>query len=181
MLTNDAHHYGLISKLLHWLIALMILTLIAVGIYMTGLDKEDPTRGQIYSLHKAFGVTVLGLAVLRILWVRLSQPPELPAGLQDWEKTLSKLVKGLMYLLMLAVPLAGYLLSNSAGKPVSYFGLFELPAVVGKNSDWAEVFGEVHEIFAFVLLGLVGLHLAGALKHRFLDKRPDVDVLKRML
>ena len=181
MLTNNHERYGLISKSLHWLIALLILSLIAVGMYMTELDKEAPLRAQIYGLHKAFGVTVLGLVVLRILWIKLSAPPLLPAALEHWERQLAKTVKVLLYITMLFTPLAGYLMSNAADKPVSFFGLAQLPAFVAPSKELRELFGEAHEILAYTLLTLVILHVVGALKHRLLDRNRDVDVLKRML
>jgi cytochrome b561 len=161
--------------------ALLILAMIGIGIYMTDLAKEDPLRAQLYSMHKAVGVTLLGLVVIRILWMLVSRPPVMPAALQRWEVVLAKSTVGLLYLLMLATPIAGYLMSNTGGKPVSYFGLFELPALLGENHDLHELLEEVHEFLAFSILALFTLHVAGALKHRFMDKNPDADVLKRML
>jgi cytochrome b561 len=181
MLINSADHYGLVSRFLHWAMALLILAMIGVGAYMTDLAKEDPLRAQLYSMHKAVGVTLLGLAVIRILWILVSRPPVMPDALQRWEVVLAKSTVGLLYLLMLATPIAGYLMTNTGGKPISYFGLFELPALMGENHDLHEVLEEVHEILAFTILALVGLHVIGALKHRFFDKDPNADVLKRML
>jgi cytochrome b561 len=181
MITNSADHYGLVSRFLHWVMAVLILAMIGIGAYMTDLAKEEPLRAQLYSMHKAVGVTLLGLAMIRILWVLVSRPPVMPAALQRWEVVLSKSTVGLLYLLMLATPIAGYLMSNTGGKPISYFGLFELPALMGENHDLHEVLEEVHGFLAFTILALAGLHVAGALKHRFLDKDPEADVLKRML
>jgi cytochrome b561 len=181
MLANSTERYGLISRALHWLMALMILTMIAVGAYMTDLDKEDPLRLQLYTLHKEIGVTVLTLAVIRILWVLMSRPPRLPGVLQRWEVILSKATTGLLYLLMLATPVAGYLMSNAAGKPIGFFGLFDMPVFIGENHDTHEFLEELHGFLAFSILALVGLHVAGAIKHRLIDKDPEADVLKRML
>ena len=181
MLTNSADRYGLVSRLLHWLMALLILAMIGIGAYMADLDKEDPLRTQLYTLHKEIGVTILVLAVLRILWILVSRPPVLPAALQRWEVILAKSTVGLLYLLMLATPMAGYLMTNTAGQPISYFGLFDLPALLGENHDLHETLEEVHEFLAFTILALVGLHALGALKHRFVDKDPGADVLRRML
>jgi cytochrome b561 len=181
MITNSADHYGLVSRFLHWVMAVLILAMIGIGAYMTDLAKEEPLRAQLYSMHKAVGVTLLGLAMIRILWVLVSRPPVMPAALQRWEVVLAKSTVGLLYLLMLATPIAGYLMTNTGGKPISYFGLFELPALMGENHDLHEALEEVHEILAFTILALVTLHFAGALKHRFFDKDPNADVLKRML
>ncbi len=181
MLINSAERYGVVSRFLHWAMALLILAMIGVGAYMTDLAKEDPLRAQLYSMHKAVGVTILGLAVIRILWILVSRPPVMPDALQRWEVVLAKSTVGLLYLLMLATPIVGYLMTNTGGKPISYFGLLELPVLMGENHDLHEVLEEAHEFLAFTILALVSLHVAGALKHRFIDKDPDADVLKRML
>jgi cytochrome b561 len=181
MLTNSADRYGAVSRFLHWVMALLILAMIGVGAYMSDLAREDPLRAQLYGMHKAVGVTLLGMAVIRILWVLVSRPPVMPAALQRWEVVLAKSTVGLLYLLMLATPIAGYLMSNTGGKPISYFGLFELPPLMGENHDLHEILEEVHEVLAFTVLALAALHIAGALKHRFIDKDPDADVLRRML
>jgi cytochrome b561 len=161
--------------------ALMIFAMIGIGAYMSDLAKEDPLRAQLYAMHKAVGVTLLGLAIIRILWILASRPPALPAALLRWEVVLARSTVGLLYLLMLATPIAGYLMSNTGGKAISYFGLFELPALLGENHDLHEALEEVHGFLAFTILALAGLHIAGALKHRYFDKDPDADVLKRML
>ena len=181
MFTNSADRYGLVSRFIHWVMALLILGMIGVGAYMTELAKEDPLRAQLYSMHKALGVTLLGLAMIRILWVLVSRPPLMPAALQRREVVLAKSTVGLLYLLMLATPVAGYLMSNTGGKPVSYFGLFDLPALMGKSHDLHELLEDVHGFLGYTVLALVGLHFVGAMKHRFIDKDPDADVLKRML
>jgi cytochrome b561 len=181
MLTNSADRYGLISRFLHWMMALLILAMIGVGAYMADLAKEDPLRAQLYTLHKEIGVTLLSLAVIRILWVLVSRAPVMPAALHRWEVILAKSTVGLLYLLMLATPIAGYLMTNTGGKPISYFGLFDMPVLVGENHDLHETLEEVHEFLAFSILALVGLHVLGAIKHRFIDRDPKADVLKRML
>jgi cytochrome b561 len=181
MLTNTADRYGLVSRLLHWLMALMIFIMLGVGTYMADLDKGDPLRPQLFGMHKAVGVTLLMLAVLRILWIFAAGRPTPPRALQPKEILISKAVIGLLYLLMLLTPVAGYLMSNAAGAPVSYFGLFQLPAFIGKSGELREALGELHEILAYGILALVVLHVLGALKHRLLSKDPEADVLKRML
>lgn len=181
MLKNNEQGFGLVSKLLHWGLALIIVLLIAVGLYMTGLEKEDPARLQIYGMHKAFGALVLLLTVVRISWLIYSRPPVLPAVLQVWEQKLSLLAKGLLYLLSLAVPSSGYVMSNAAGYSVSLFGLCDLPVLVAKNEELAKLANGAHGLLAYLLIGVVLLHVAGALKHRLLDKDPAADVMKRML
>lgn len=173
--------YTLLMRLLHWLIAIGILGMIGLGWYMHGLPDEHPDKYTLYNLHKSVGVTLLGLIVIRLL-ARFSSPiPELPPALRWWEKLLTKLTHFLMYILMLAVPVSGYLMSDFAGFPVEWFGLGEIPGFVPDSMDNSEYAEEVHEILPYILLGLVGLHVLGSLKHRFLDKNKDTDVLKRMI
>jgi cytochrome b561 len=181
MLTNSADRYGLVSRFLHWVMALLILAMIGVGAYMADLAREDPLRGQLYTLHKEIGVTILALAVIRILWIVVARAPVMPAVLQRWEVVLAKSTVGLLYLLMLATPIAGYLMTNTGGKPVSYFGLFDMPVLIGENHDLHKALEDVHGFLAFSILALVGLHVLGALKHRFIDTNAEADVLKRML
>lgn len=182
MLMNSSVRYGLVSRSLHWLLAAMILFMIGLGAYMTDLEKIDPLRSQLYGLHKSIGVTILLLAVVRIVWISLiSPPPPANRALLRIEVIISKSVIGLFYLLMIITPVAGYLMSNSFGKPVNYFGFVQLPALISQNHGLAESLEGVHLILAYSILVLVGLHVAGALKHRLLSKNPEADVLKRML
>lgn len=179
-MNDTAVRYHPLSRFLHWLMALLILGLIAVGVYMHELPDDAPNRLQLYTFHKTFGVIVFVLAWLRLAWSQIAKPPMLPAVLQGWETALAKITKLGLYLLMIATPLVGYAMSNFADKPVALFGRLELPALFAPGKDLAEAAGEVHEVFAFGLLALVVLHAAGALKHRLFD-RPEADVLKRML
>ncbi|KOR32549.1 hypothetical protein TI05_06615 [Achromatium sp. WMS3] len=181
MWKNSHERYGIVSKVLHWAMALMILSMIGLGVYMTGLELGDSSRFQLYSFHKSIGVTILILAIIRFFWIHISPPPKLPRALIRIEAVVAKIVQALLYVLMIATPLVGYLMSNSAGYGVNYFGMVQLPRLLGKNHAWHEIFAEAHAILAFAFLFLVALHVAGALKHRFLDKNVDADVLKRML
>lgn len=180
MLYNTTENYGAISKGLHWLMAILIFVLIGVGLYMAGLDDDDPSRKQLFFMHKSFGSLVMILLVLRLVWSLMSPPPQPLAALEPKEVLISRGVQVILYLLMLAVPFSGYALSTLNGYPVSFFGLFEMPSLFAKNPEMGELAGEAHEILAWTILGFVGLHVLGALKHRFLG-RPEADVLRRML
>lgn len=177
---NRSDRYDAFARILHWLMALMIFGLIGVGLYMSDLPREDALRPQLYTMHKTFGVLVLFLAVIRIAWALMSRQPELPRSLQSWEIGLTKIVRLGLYLLMLATPIVGYAMSNYGDKPVSLFGIVEMPVLFAPDHDLHEITEELHEILAFTLLGFAGLHILGALKHRFFDP-PESDVLKRML
>lgn len=180
MLGNTPERYGPLSRALHWLSALIIFALIGVGLYMTGLDKEDPSRLGIYNLHKAFGVLSVLLLVARIVWLRLSPAPALPAALTAPEQKVVTGVRALLYVLMVLVPMSGYVMSTAGGYPVSFFGLFQLPALIGESKALAEAAHEGHELLSYALLAFVLLHAAGALKHR-LKGNTEADLLKRML
>lgn len=172
--------YPLSSRILHWLMAAIILCLLGLGIYMKEfLPKDAVNRLQIYDLHKSFGVIVLILITIRILNRLIKNAPALPESMPKWEQLLAHLGHLGLYALMVVVPLSGYLMSNSFGFPVKLFGI-ELPFLIEKNFDHGKIFSEAHEISAYSLLALITLHILAALKHRFFD-RAENDVLKRML
>jgi cytochrome b561 len=180
MLINSENRYGLVSRLLHNVMLLLIFCMLGVGMYMTELDKTDEMRKLLYGMHMATGALVLALAVIRFVWLKVSPAPKPPVLLENWEKALTTTVKVLMYLLMLLIPIAGILMVNSKGLAVSFYGMFDLPMLVGKNDELHEIMEEVHEILAYSLLFLVVLHILGALKHRYFDMATDLDVIKRM-
>lgn len=173
--------YNGAARAIHWVSAALIIGLVVVGWYMSELPKDDPSRGSIYGLHKSVGVLGLLLLAARLVWLRLHPAPELPAALTENEKRLTKAIKSVLYLLMLLVPVSGCIMSQAAGHPVGFFGLFELPTLVGENKDLAGFAHETHELTAWGILALVALHMAGAVKHRLLDKNGETDVLARML
>ena len=177
-----AEKYSAFHRLLHWLMALIIVGMIVIGWYMSELPREDPLRGQLYGLHFSFGVTLFALAVLRLLTRAVGHvPPPLPA-LAGWEVTVSRVNYFLMYLLMLAVPVLGYLTVSTVpdSQGVSVFGLFSLPPLTGPDKELHETFETLHGYGAWTLATLIALHVLGALKHRYLDG-PEADVLPRMM
>lgn len=180
MLTNSENRYGLVSRAIHGIMLVLIFAMLGVGVYMTELEKTDEMRKVLFGLHMSTGVLVLFLAVIRLVWLKVSPPPKLPAALENWEKTITTVVKSLMYLLMLLIPIAGILVVNTKGIEVGFYGLFDLPMLTGENEELHELMEEVHEFLAFSLLFLVVLHVAGALKHRYFDMVEELDVIKRM-
>jgi cytochrome b561 len=180
MLVNSENRYGLLSRAIHGVMLLLIFGMLGVGMYMADLEKTDELRKTLFAMHMSTGVLVLVLAVIRVVWLRISAAPKLPTALEYWEKTLTTLVKSLMYLLMLLIPISGILMVNTNGHAVGFYGLFDLPVLIGENKDLHEWLEEIHELVAFSLLFLIILHVAGALKHRFFDMGNDLDVMKRM-
>lgn len=169
------------SRVLHWLSALVIVALLGVGLYMTGLDREDPSRAQIYGLHKSVGVLSLFLLLARLAWLRVRPGPDLPAVFNDKEKQVTRGIRSLLYLLLVLIPVSGWVMSNTAGYPVSFFGLFQMPTLLDKSEGLHELAEGVHALTAYAAAALVLLHAAGALKHRLRDRGGEADVLARML
>jgi cytochrome b561 len=159
--------------------ALMIIGLLAVGFFMTSLGEDDPLRFDLYMLHKSFGVTILALLVIRLLSKCFSYMPALPKQLLWIEKALAKTVHAFLYIVMIAMPLSGIVMSNGAGYVVSWFG-FELPLLINKSPEVSKLARQYHEWIAYGFIALISLHVLGALKHRFFDSK-DKDVLSRML
>ena len=161
----------------HWLVALMIIGAFSMGLIMTEMSLS-PTKLKYYSWHKWAGVTILGLATLRLLW-RLSHPaPAYPASMPSWQKSSANALHGALYVLMFAVPISGYFYTLAAGFPVVWFGLFELPVLIDKNDELKPLLKAVHFWLNMTLAAAVAMHVAAALKHQLIDRD---GVLKRML
>lgn len=167
-LKNTKDSYGLVSKALHWITALIILALVLVGLYMTQL-AYSPFKLEIYALHKSFGILVLWLVGLRIIWKLLTAKPEAHPNHKWWEKLLAKLTHIFLYIAMIGMPLSGWLMSSAGEYPVPFFGI-QMPDLVDKNPQLAGLMNNIHEILAYILIGAVLLHAVGALKHHFIDR-----------
>lgn len=160
--------------------AVIILGLLGLGIYMEDfLDKESENRMMIYSIHKSFGALVLILFFVRVVNRFINKPPTLPETLQKIERIGAHIGHIALYFLMLAMPLSGYLMSNSYGYPVKLFGL-QLPFLIGKNFESGKIFASAHSYFGYALIAVVLIHIAAVIKHKFFDQKEN-DVLKRMI
>ena len=162
---------------LHWLVALALAATFALGFYMADLPLS-PNKLKLYSWHKWAGVTLLAVVVIRLAWRLTHRPPEFPPGMSHLAQLAAHTGHWVLYALMLLIPVSGWLMSSAAGRPVVWFGVLQLPDLIGVNKDLAGQIKEVHETAAWLLLVLVGLHTAAALKHHFVDKD---SVLARML
>lgn len=162
---------------LHWLIALAILVSFSVGVYMTGLSLS-PAKLRIYSWHKWAGVSIFMLVVLRIVWRLNHRPPGPPAGMSLWQQRVAQLIHGLLYVLMAAIPLSGWLMSSAKGVQTVYFGVLPLPDLLSKNKELGGLLATVHKTLNFTMAGLVLVHAAAAIKHQVADRD---EVLARML
>lgn len=176
---NTNERYGIIAQSFHWVVALLVIGLLGVGLYMSDL-KPGPDMFKIYALHKSVGIVVLGLAVLRLIWMLSNPHPHALPTHKQWERFLAKLVHLFLYFAIIAMPLSGWIMSSAKGFPVNLFGIegLTLPNLVSTNKDVAEAAEEFHEIIAYSLIAVIGLHFAGALKHHVIDKD---GTLRRMI
>ena len=168
---RPASRYTTPAIALHWLVALLIFAAFPLGLYMVDLPLS-PDKLKLYSYHKWIGVTVLLLVAIRLAWRATHTPPPLPAGIAGWQRRASAIVHGLLYALMVAIPLSGWLMSSAKGFQTVWFGVLPLPDLVGKNRELGDLLAEVHKYLNFTLLALVVLHVAGALQHHFIERQP---------
>ncbi|NCU12023.1 MAG: cytochrome b [Sphingomonadaceae bacterium] len=170
-IATHAARYSRGAIALHWIMAALIVLNFVLAELAEDAAKED--RSILMGNHKAIGITILLLTLVRIGW-RMARPAPPPAEtLKAWEAALSKVVHGLFYVLMLAIPLAGWAASSAYGQgaPVDMFGLFGMPALpVEHGKEPAGLFGELHETTAKLMFVLFVLHVGAALKHRFIDR-----------
>lgn len=174
--------YPLTLRILHWSMAVIILGMIAAGWTMVSLDDKVPAKFEVlYPWHKSFGMLILLMVLVRMAARWRARVPGLPAGLAPWEARAARIGHTALYVLMIVVPCMGYSMSSSYTQSdgVFFFGV-NLPELLPKNDARFAVFQALHRYLAYTLLVLVVLHVAGALKHRLVDKDPGNDVLSRM-
>lgn len=176
-ITNHSERWGLVSIALHWLTLLLILGLAVVGLLMGELPNS-PLKLQVYAMHKSFGLTVLGLTLLRLGWRLLAGAPAPLPGQPAWQRWAAGSVHGLLYALLLAMPLSGWLYNSASGFPLKWFGLYSLPKLSGYSPELKHFAHEAHETLFYVLAVVLLLHAAAALKHHYLDRDAT---LSRML
>lgn len=162
------HRYGGTARLFHWLMAVMIVVSFCVGVYVEGLPS-GLQKLKVMNYHKWAGVTILLLAVLRLLW-RLTHRPPPDVPMPAWQRSAAHAGHWLLYALMLAVPLVGWAYSSAAGYPIVWFGTVPLPDFVGKDRELAEAIKPWHGRLAWLLALVVIGHVAAALKHHFIDR-----------
>jgi cytochrome b561 len=171
-LRNTEQRYGAVAVALHWLIAAVLVALLALGLYMVSLpDAGFDTRKIVLILfHKQLGLLALALAALRLAWRVGSVLPALTGLLPDWQKVIARFVHLCFYGLMFALPISGWLMSSAAGIPVSLLGLFDLPDLVPHSDHWFRAFIEIHKWLGYALLACIVVHAGAALRHHFMFK-----------
>lgn len=151
---------------LHWLGVLLVLSVAVVGLLMVDMERGSDPRRIAYALHKSLGITVLALALLRVLARAFTRAPAAVAG-PAWQQRLAQGTHLLMYALMFAVPLSGWLLNSVAGQPLPWFGLVDIPAIAGKNPDLRKPVDTAHVWLFWTLVVLVGLHVMAVALHQW--------------
>lgn len=160
----SAAGYTTTAVALHWLVAGLVLFTAPLGLYMTGLPLS-PHKLQVYSYHKWIGVTVFALAVIRVLWRLTHRPPPHDPAVPAWQRGAADAAHVLLYVLLLAVPVSGWLYSSATGVPTVYLGLWQLPDLVTRDRALADTLKLVHKSLNVTLAAIVIVHVAAAVRH----------------
>lgn len=168
-LKNPADRWGGVSQSLHWLIVVLLLVMAWLGLTMTDLPNT-PYKVRLYALHKSVGLSLLALVLLRLLWRAYAGAPRALPGIPAWQERIAALTHGAMYVLLLAIPLSGWIFNSAAGFPLQWFGVVNLPALTGRNPALRELSEEWHETLFWVLVVLALVHAAAALYHHLFQR-----------
>lgn len=174
---NTKLRYGYVAMSFHWVIAILIIGMLILGTYIDDLPI-GMEKLKLLGWHKSFGILILSLAILRILWRFINIVPTYLDTIPSWQKMTAHAMHYVLYGFLFLMPLTGWMMSSASGVTVSFFGLFNLPNLVSANKAWADIFFQIHSTCASILIGLIILHVLAALKHHFWDKD---DILRRML
>ncbi|MBN2866971.1 MAG: cytochrome b [Thiotrichales bacterium] len=176
-LKNQSQTYGWISIVLHWMVAIVVLGTFALGFWMVDLDYYSTWYHDAPNIHKSIGVLLILGMLARFLWNQVNIKPQ-PLAKSALQNSIAVTVHLILYLLVFAIGVSGYLISTAESQPIAVFDWFEVPALFTPFEDQADIAGEIHEWLAYGLMGLVALHALAALKHHFFNKDKT---LKRML
>lgn len=175
---NTPNRYGWISIGIHWISAITVIAMFALGLWMVDLTYYDEWYRTAPLIHKGIGVMLLLLTLFRLLWKWLNPKPEAITEHKPIERKLARIAHGLLYVLLFALMLSGYLISTADGRALEVFDWFSIPASIYGIEHQEDIAGDIHEILAYSLIAIVMLHAAGAIKHHVIDKD---NTLRRML
>ncbi len=168
LIRDTAAGYGLVTRLTHWVMAVAIVAMFALGLWMVTLTYYSPYYSTAPNIHRSVGILLLIGLVARFLW-RIANPKPDDGELAPWERTASRIVHWGFYPLLLALMVSGYLISTAGGRPIEVFDWFSVPSLV-QRKGLEDSAGEVHEWLAYLTIALVALHAAASLKHHFIDR-----------
>ncbi len=177
MQKNTKDQYGTVSKILHWGMAVLIISMLFCGLIMTDLSPS-PFRWKVYMIHKSVGLVILFLIVSRLVWRFINIVPELPKSLPATHRNLAKLSPYILYAMMIVMVLSGYIMSDMGGYAISFFDIFTLPHLFSKNQSLSAIAAKTHGIAAYCFIVILTTHVFAAFYHHFVLKN---EVLKRML
>lgn len=169
-LKNSEQRYGLVAVAMHWLVAAAVFGMFGLGLWMTGLTYYDPWYRLGPWWHKGLGVMLLAVVIARLAWRAVGPRPAHLPGHRSWERRMAAVTHGLAYLLLLTLPVSGYLISTADGRALEVFDWFAIPALPVSAGNQEDVAGAVHLALAWSLIGLAALHTLAALKHHFVDR-----------
>ncbi|WP_432695518.1 cytochrome b [Marinobacterium sp. YM272] len=169
-LRNSSSHYGLLSILIHWIMALAIIGLYPLGLYIDSLSYYDPAYRTVPHWHKSIGMLVFATLFIRIVWKLFNARPQPLPSHGTLVRIATKLGHLALYLLMFVVLASGYMISTADGAPIEVFNWFAVPALPELVERQEDVAGDVHYWVATALIALAGLHALAALKHHFIDR-----------
>ena len=165
---NTNERYGWVAQTLHWAIFFLLIVQFTLGKIADNLPL-GLDRLITLARHKSFGITILALAVIRLLWRLINRPPPLPS-MPGWQRMAAHLSHAGLYALLFAMPLTGWLMSSAHNYPVSWFGLVQLPDLITPDRDLSHDLEDIHELLSNILLELAAVHVLAALKHQFVDR-----------
>ncbi|QKX17589.1 cytochrome b [Microbulbifer sp. YPW1] len=165
---NRVIRYSLSVRILHWGMAALVFSMLFAGLLM--VRSLEPWQPTLLSMHKSFGIIAFVAVVFRVVVRLMSAAPSLPAGLSGLQRLIARGSHLLLYVAMIVLPVSGYLMQNAAGRPLTFFGQFAMPPVLPTSLDTYGLLREVHGLMALGLMGLVLLHIAGALYHGWVRK-----------
>lgn len=176
-LRNDELRYGLVAQVFHWTIVLLVIAQFVLANLAEDLPL-GPAKVKLFEQHKSIGITIFALVLLRLSWRWINPVPAVPPTTARWQRAAAHVSHALLYALLLAMPLAGWLMSSARNFSVSWFRLFTLPDFIAPNERAFEWFRDAHHMLAKLLFVVALVHVAAALKHHFVDRD---NVLRRML
>ena len=175
---NEKDRYGRVSRLLHWTIAILFISLIPMGIFSSMIPEETSYRNAYYVVHKTIGVTVFLLVIVRLIWNKISKRPALDNTLTSTEKKLAHRAHNILYFMLLVIPITGFMMTSYHGYGTFFF-FWELPPL-WEQSNVYQIWGGFHKyLLPYIVYIILGAHVLGALKHQFIDKHDSA--FKRMV